>query len=54
MEDRKSTIEQIERLHQAYLDIRENTPQMERNGAESKAYHAWYDAAYVFFSSIDG
>lgn len=54
MEDSKSTIEQIERLHQAYLDLRENTPQMERNGAESKAYHAWYDAAYVFFSSIDG
>lgn len=25
---------------------------MKRNGAECKAYHEWYDAAYVFFSSI--
>ena len=54
MEDIKSTIGIIERLHQTYLDIRENTPDMKRNGDECKAYHAWYDAAYVFFSSIDG
>lgn len=53
MEDSKSTIQQIECLHQAYLDIKENTPFMKRDGAECKAYHAWYDAAYVFFKSIN-
>lgn len=54
MEDSTSTIKQVERLHQAYLDIKENTPDMKRDGAECKAYHAWYDAAYVLFSSIEG
>lgn len=54
MENITSTIEQVERLHQAYLDTKENTPEMKRDGEECKAYHAWYDAAYVFFSSIDG
>ncbi len=49
-----SNIAEIERLHKSYLDLRENTPDMKRNGEECKAYHAWYDAAYVFFSSIDG
>lgn len=47
-------IAEIERLHKSYLNLRENTPQMKRNGAECKAYHDWYDAAYVFFSSFDG
>jgi len=46
-------IAEIERLHNCYLDLRENTPWQKRNGEECKAYHAWYDAAYVFFSSID-
>lgn len=27
---------------------------MKRDGEECKAYHAWYDAAHVFFSSIAG
>ena len=49
----KDKTEEIERLHQAYLDIRENTPYMKRDGEECKAYHKWYDAAYVFFSSIN-
>lgn len=43
---------EVESLHQHYLDLRENTLQMKRNGKECKAYHKWYDAAYVFFSSI--
>ncbi len=46
-------IAEIERLHNCYLDLRENTPWQKRNGEECKAYHAWYDAAYVFFSSLD-
>lgn len=49
-----ANIAEIERLHKSYLNLRENTPQMKRNGAECKAYHDWYDAAYVFFSSFDG
>lgn len=53
MDKRRSTIEQVERLHQAYSDLKENTPYMKRDGAECKAYHAWYDAAYALFSSID-
>lgn len=52
MEDRKARIEEIERFHKSYLDLRENTPDMKRDGEECKAYHAWYDTAYVFFSSI--
>lgn len=47
-------IAEIERLHKSYLDLRENTPDMKRDGEECKAYHAWYDAVYVFFSSIAG
>ena len=46
-------IEEIEQLHKAYLDLRENTPEFQRDGEECKAYHAWYDAAYVFFSSVE-
>lgn len=53
MDSNKNAIEQVERLHQEYLDLKENTPSMKRDGEECKAYHAWYDAAYVFFSSID-
>lgn len=49
----KDKIEEIEHLHQYYLSLRENTPEMKRDGEECKAYHAWYDAAYVFFSSLD-
>ena len=44
--------EQIEELHQRYLSLRENTPEMKRNGAECKAYHNWYDSAYVYFKSF--
>lgn len=46
-------IEEIERLHQTYIDLRENTPEFKRNGEERKAYLDWYDAAYVFFSSVE-
>lgn len=49
----KDKIEEIENLNQRYLDLRENTPYIKRNGEECKAYHEWYDAAYVFFSSIE-
>lgn len=45
--------EQIEDLHLKYLSLRENTPEMHRDGAECKAYHEWYDAAYVYFKSFD-
>ena len=45
--------ERIEELHQKYLSLRENTPEMKRNGAECKAYHEWYDNAYVYFKSFD-
>ena len=48
----KDRIEGIESLHQQYVELREHTPYMKRDGAECKAYHAWYDAAYVFFKSI--
>lgn len=44
--------EQIEDLHQKYLFLRENTPEMKRNGAECKAYHSWYNSAYVYFKSF--
>lgn len=53
MSDFTSNIAEIERLHKVYLDLRENTPWQKRDGEECKAYHAWYDAAYVFFSSFD-
>ena len=43
--------EQIEFFHQNYLSLRENTPEMKRNGEECKAYHKWYDNAYVYFKS---
>ena len=49
----KKQIEEIEQLHKAYLDLRENTPEFQRDGEECKAYHAWYDAAYVFFNSLE-
>ena len=45
--------EHIEELHQRYLSLRENTPMEKRNGAECKAYHDWYDRAYVYFKSFD-
>ncbi len=44
--------EKIEDLHQKYLTLRENTPEMKRNGADCKAYHNWYDSAYVYFKSF--
>lgn len=54
MSELTANIAEIECLHKCYLDLRENTPWQKRDGEECKAYHAWYDAAYVFFSSIDG
>lgn len=44
--------ERIEDLHQKYLTLRENTPMMKRDGEECKAYHKWYDSAYVYFKSF--
>lgn len=44
--------ERIEELHQMYLTMRETTPEGKRNGAECKAYHQWYDSAYVYFKSF--
>lgn len=44
--------EQIEELHRKYVSLRENTPEMKRNGAECKAYHVWYESAYVYFKSF--
>ena len=44
--------EHIEELHQKYLILRETTPSAKRNGAECKAYHQWYDSAYVYFKSL--
>jgi len=44
--------EQIEAFHQEYLSLRENTPMMQRDGEECKAYHKWYDSAYVYFKSF--
>ncbi len=44
--------DQIEELHQQYLSLRENTPWQQRDGAECKAYHNWYDRAYVYFKSF--
>lgn len=45
--------EQIEALHQRYISLRENTPEMKRDGEERRAYHAWYDKAYVYFKSFE-
>lgn len=45
--------ERIENLHQRYLSLRENTPWGQRDGEECKAYHEWYDSAYVYFKSFD-
>ena len=45
--------ERIEELHQRYLSLRENTPEMHRDGEECRAYHEWYDSAYVYFKSLD-
>lgn len=45
--------EQVEELHQKYLSLRENTPEVKRNGEECKAYHKWYDNAYVYFKSFE-
>lgn len=45
--------ERIEELHQRYLSLRENTPLMKRNGEECRAYHEWYDNAYVYFKSFE-
>lgn len=45
--------EQIEDLHQRYLSLRENTPWRQRDGEECRAYHEWYDMAYVYFKSFD-
>ena len=53
MDTYSKQIENIERLHKAYLDLRNNTPMMKRDGEECKSYHAWYDAAYVFFNSVE-
>ena len=52
MQFEKDRIERIEQMRQAYLDLKANTPYMRRDGAECEAYHAWYEAAYVLFSSI--
>ena len=45
--------EHIEELHQKYLSLRQNTPEMQKDGAESRAYHEWYDNAYVYFKSFE-
>lgn len=45
--------EHIELLHKKYLSLRENTPWEKRDGEECKAYHEWYDSAYVYFKSLD-
>ncbi|MBR5033761.1 MAG: nucleotide-binding protein [Bacteroidales bacterium] len=45
--------ERIENLHQKYFSLRENTPPMNRDGEECKAYHEWYESAYVYFKSFD-
>lgn len=45
--------EHIEELHQKYLSLRRNTPEMQRDGEECRAYHEWYDNAYIYFKSFD-
>lgn len=45
--------ERIELLHKKYLSLRENTPWEKRDGEECKAYHEWYDSAYVYFKSLE-
>ena len=42
----------IEEFHQEYLSLKENTPWKHRDGEECKAYHKWYDSAYVYFKSF--
>ena len=44
--------EQIEAFHEEYLSLKDNTPMMKRDGEECKAYHKWYDSAYVYFKSF--
>ena len=45
--------ERIELLHKKYLSLRENTPWEKLDGEECKAYHEWYDSAYVYFKSLE-
>lgn len=45
--------EQLEELHQRYISLRLNTPWRQRDGEECRAYHDWYDNAYVYFKSFD-
>jgi len=45
--------ERIELLHKKYLSLRKNTPWEKRDGEECKAYHEWYDSAYVYFKSLE-
>lgn len=45
--------ELIEELHQKYISLRENTPWKKRDGEECRAYHEWYDRAYVYFKTFD-
>ena len=52
MRDVMNEREQIEALHQEYRSLRENTPMMQRDGEECKAYHKWYDSAYIYFKSF--
>jgi len=45
--------EKIEELHQKYISLREKTHWKHRDGEECKAYHEWYDRAYVYFKTFD-
>ena len=45
--------EQVKELLLEYLSLKENTPIMQRDGEECKAYHRWYDNAYAYFKSFD-
>lgn len=45
--------EQIVELHSIYVSLKENTPWEKRDGDECKAYHDWYNKAYVYFKSFD-
>lgn len=45
--------ELIEELHQKYISLKENTPWKHRDGVECRAYHDWYDRAYVYFKTFD-
>ena len=44
--------QQIEELHNKYVSLKENTPWEHRDGEECKAYHKWYNSAYVYFKSF--